>query len=146
MVQKGLRTFPMKELSSMIVSCPFYEQKMRLSSILSHQMDFWVQFLTLKWSCVMVPCYSTRFGLYLAVSKKPDMSADTPVRGQGCPQTGVSAGRGVRRHPISICIQLYRPGRGALFFPNEKNTKKQKQKHLLHILQATYYYISFGSC
>ena len=30
-----------------------------------------------------------------AVSKKPDMSADTPVRGQGCPQTGVSADRGV---------------------------------------------------
>ena len=33
-----------------------------------------------------------------AVSKKPDMSADTPVRGQGClhtgcPRTGVSAGR-----------------------------------------------------
>ena len=31
----------MKELSSMIVSSPFYEQKMRLSSILSHQMECW---------------------------------------------------------------------------------------------------------
>ena len=32
-----------------------------------------------------------------AVSKKLYMSADTPVRGQGCPQTGVSADRGVCR-------------------------------------------------
>ena len=36
-----------------------------------------------------------------AVSKKPDMSADTPVRGQGCLQTGVSADRGV-------CGQVFR--------------------------------------
>ena len=38
---KGFLPFFMKKWSSKITSYPIYEQKMRLSSILSHKMTFW---------------------------------------------------------------------------------------------------------
>ena len=69
-----------------------------------------------------------------AVSKKPDMSADTPVRGQGCLQTGVSADRGVcgqvfridkqfvMLYVVSVFVFAF-----SYFFHLEKNNKRPGQ-------------------
>ena len=53
--------FLTKELPSKIIRCPFYEQKMRLSSILSHKIIFWLQFLSLEWFGMMESCHLIRF-------------------------------------------------------------------------------------
>ena len=62
------------------------------------------------------------------------------VRGQPCPRTGVSADRGVREQGClqagvsedTLSQSAYRPGRGALFFPNEKR-RKSKNKNTYYI-------------
>ena len=64
-----------------------------------------------------------------AVSKKPDMSADTPVRGQGCPQTGVSADRGatISKSTLILCSFPSLPDgwklKENIFTPQEINTR-----------------------
>ena len=52
------KNYPQK---SKIIRCPFYEQKMRLSSILSHKTISWLQILTSEWLGIIVSCHLVRF-------------------------------------------------------------------------------------
>ena len=53
----------MEELSPMIVSSPFYEKNEVILNFITPN-GILGQIFDFNWSCVIVPCYSTKFGLY----------------------------------------------------------------------------------
>ena len=86
LMQKGLQFAQKKELPSKMISSPFYEQKMRLSSFLAHKIIWRVKFFMQIWFLGTKSWYFTRFRSHFV-----QIEAIMRIISKKCP-SGVSIG------------------------------------------------------